>query len=148
MRVASAREWLVALLLLALPWYGWTAAATGMLGARHVHQAAGSVAPMTGWNDFRRGLATTTVRLSHVHAHSQDGLQRHHHDVADRSVVRLGGDNDDESSSAAGAASLVLAPPFALTIGALTWTTARWGLAVVLRFASWSPDRLDRPPRA
>ncbi len=94
----------------------------------------------------------TVAEDAHGHAHGVaasggHGLQRHHHAVGDPTVVRMGGDDEQDSGTPGAAGTLVLAPPFTLSIGALTWVAARWRPAVSLRFVSWSPHQLDRPPR-
>ncbi len=54
LRVLSVRSLVVWCLLLALPYYGFSATATELLGANHVHVDVASSDAMSGWIDFRR----------------------------------------------------------------------------------------------
>ncbi len=148
--VPSVRSLVVWCLLLALPYYGFSATATQLLGAAHSHVDSMSSDPLSGWVDFRRADHLAATSVPHRHTHSL--FQRHHHDPSDTSVVSLDGATidgaaGDGGSSTGGSLLLVLALAPAICIAVPGWLKIGWQSDGAFAFASVGGKRLERPPQ-
>lgn len=129
--------WLLAALLLALPLYGGSAVVLKLLGPAHRH------------------LQPQHAQPAHAaHGHTHDGIERHHHDHGDPSLVLADpqapgsttGDAADEAG--AGSATLPLALGFALRLAAPAVRRSRWPRAARSAWRDGRRWRLERPPTA
>ncbi|MDQ2928025.1 MAG: hypothetical protein ABI330_08640 [Caldimonas sp.] len=150
LRVLSVRSLVVWCLLLALPYYGFSATATELLGANHVHVDVASSDAMSGWIDFRRSDHLAEMSMPPRHTHSV--FQRHHHDPSDTSVVSLdgaslGGAAGDGGSPTSGSVVLVLALASPICIAMPGWSEIGWQTDGVIAFDSVGGKRLERPPQ-
>lgn len=153
-RMRKARHIVVGCMLFALAVYGFSTTIVQLLGATHIHrQTAVSADPMAGWVDIRRipYVARTTVSLGHTHTRSL--FERHHHDVADETVLALEGPvtegaAGDAGSSSTGSATLVLFVASQLLIDPAGSVELKWRTAPADSFPSRHRERLERPPNA
>lgn len=137
-------------LLLALPLCGLSTSLVELLGSRHVHRSvvvAGD-AGMQGWHDFRRGGHPSGARAA-AHSHPDGLFERHHHDLADASVVALDGGGPGESDAASTAlVSLVFASTNPAWLPVPDKASPAWPERATASFRSQPGNRLERPPRA
>ena len=140
-----ALQWVVWCLLFALPVFGLSSAAVGMLGASHHHtEAQRSASVMLGWQDFRR---TAHAPPSEPAKHSHAALLRHHHAEGDASVVALDGDAGDALQGEAAPVTLMFAIGEPAATRHAEPVAVRWPGAAPGAIQSAHARRLERPPQ-
>lgn len=154
----SLRTFVLCCLLVALPVVGLAGSIVQVLGVQHSHDrdgpGAGAGDAMSGWQDFRRVVATSdAAHHGHGHAHGHDDLRRHHHAHDDTGVASLGSDGADSAlagvaGSAAGFAGGLFPPVAARHWCAEVSAHEAWQSVRAAPIVSCPPRRLDRPPKS
>ncbi|MCR5869237.1 hypothetical protein [Aquincola sp. J276] len=136
-RPRPALWWLLVALLLALPLYGASAVVLKLLGPAHRH--------------LQPALPQLTAH-GHEHAHTHDGIERHHHDIGDDSIVTADGHAvsadavEAADEAGAGSATLPLALGFALRLRPPAARRRAWPRATRSAWRNGWRCRLERPP--
>lgn len=159
----SARSLVIWCLLAAVPVYGLSGTIVELLGSSHMHVALDATArpsdPMAGWQDFRRASPAMDRAEGHGHAHLADGshaaphahagLERHHHDRADASVVGIDGGPADAAQADDGSSvsAHLLAPGDAASPTVELDDRRRWACAATSLVVTRQADAPERPPR-
>lgn len=145
----SARHWLVWSLFVLLPVYGLSGALIELTGPSHHHRSASLAADsLAGWQDFRR--VDSGVALAHE-PHDHKSSSRHHHSLADETVVALDEQAQQSTSgpnSTLVATYLATATPLLVSLVGQGQASAVWPRCGPERVTTMPVAPLERPPRA